>query len=506
MNIVDFLINNSKYYPLHEAVVYKGRVYNWREVFDEVELRVNLLNKSGFKQGDRLAVLFLNSDEWLYMYFAVNWLGGIYVPLNYKWSKSEIIDSVEDCSPSLLLVDEENKDKVKDCRGVNIEIISDFLATDSNTSVLVPDVISVDDGISSIFYTGGTTGKAKGVMLTHANIVSHAYRIIIDEGLKNFSKHSHIAPLYHIADAQFIAIITILRGSHLFIPNFSELSTYVDDGYLNGSQTILVPTMISSLLDRDEGVRILSVFERVFYGASPMNDSLLKFLIKRFSSTKFVQLYGQTEASPTLTILNSELHKVGNLDKGFMKSAGRPLIGTKINIIDGEGNKCEINKPGQIVAQGGQIFNGYWNNKIQTDEALCNGWLYTGDVGYEDEDGFIHVTDRIKDMIISGGENIYSVEVENVIFKLGGVKECAAVGIPDEKWGERVCVVIFLKENEEISKREVQAHCISYLPSFKCPKDIIFTSAELPKSGAGKILKNQIRNFSVDYLNSQNIN
>lgn len=502
MSIVNFLIDNSKYYPLHQAVVHQDRVYNWKEVLREVELRVKILNKSGFKQGDRLAVLFLNSDEWLYMYFAVNWLGGIYVPLNYKWSQSEIIDAVEDCNPRLLLVDEGNVDKVKSYRGVNIDNISNFLSTDVNHGDVLPEVFSDENSISSIFYTGGTTGKAKGVMLSHDNIISHAYRIIVDEGLSRFSTHSHIAPLYHIADAQFIAIVTILRGSHLFVPNFSELSSYLDNQYLNRSQTILVPTMISSLLDSEEGVNILSRFERIFYGASPMNDSLLRFLIKRFTSTKFVQLYGQTEASPTLTILTSDLHQDENIDRDFMKSAGRPLIGTKINIVDDHGTKCAINIPGQIVAQGGQVFKGYWNNKTQTNEALRDGWLYTGDVGYEDEGGFIHVTDRIKDMIISGGENIYSVEVENIIFKLPAVKECAAVGIPDEKWGERVCVVIFFKENDEISKDEVRDHCVSYLPSFKCPKDIIFTSEELPKSGAGKILKNKIRDFAANYLNS----
>jgi long-chain acyl-CoA synthetase len=257
---------------------------------------------------------------------------------------------------------------------------------------------------------------------------------------------------------------------------------------------LLVPTMIQMLLDHLEQERYeLDALARLYYGASPIPEATLLRLFDALPGCRPVQLYGQTEAAPMLTVLEGRYHVKDGPDAGRLRSAGRAIPCIELKIVDAEDREVPRGTVGEIIARGPNVMLGYWQLPEQTAQTLRDGWLHTGDAAYMDDDGFIYISDRLKDMIISGGENVYSTEVEQALYLHPAVAQCAVIGVPDERWGERVHAVVVPKPGAERDALALIAHCRSLIADFKCPRSIDFRDEPLPMSGAGKILKTELR-------------
>ena len=252
--------------------------------------------------------------------------------------------------------------------------------------------------------------------------------------------------------------------------------------------------MIQMLMaDRRVSERAFTVLEKLYYGASPMPEALIQDILKTYPTLELCQLYGQTESSPVLTILPLQWHGDANGTLPQARSAGRAMMGTEVKIVDPDGNDVPAGDNGEIVARGPQIMQGYWHRDEETAKALQGGWLHTGDAGYMDELGFIYVVDRIKDMVITGGENVYTIEVEQALYQMEGVAQCSVIGLPDEKWGELVHAVIVPVAGVEITEEQVLVHCKPLLADYKRPRSATIRRQPMPLSGAGKILKRELR-------------
>jgi len=260
------------------------------------------------------------------------------------------------------------------------------------------------------------------------------------------------------------------------------------------TEVLLVPTMIQMLVDHPAlGSHDLSSLTRIVYGASPISEAVLDRAMAALPNTRFVQAYGMTELSPIATILHWHEHIGEGRAKGRHRAGGRATLGCEVRIVDANDQPVASGTVGEIVARGDNVMMGYWERPEETERALAGGWMHTGDGGYMDEDGFVYVVDRVKDMIISGGENVYSTEVENAVAQHPAVAQCAVVGIPSEEWGEQVHAVVVRKPGADVSAADIIAFCKARIASYKCPRSVEITDAPLPMSGAGKILKRELR-------------
>ena len=305
----------------------------------------------------------------------------------------------------------------------------------------------------------------------------------------------HAAPMFHIADSLFTHMFTQLGGTHEILPQFTPEGVARLTERHGVESAVLVPTMIQMIMV-DEAVadRVFTRFKRLFYGASPMPEALIKQLLERYPALELWQLYGQTESSPVLTVLPPQWHGTGGNPKPQARSAGRAMLGTDVRIFDPDSDaELSVGETGEIVARGPQVMQGYRNRDEETAKALRNGWLRTGDAGYMDADGFIYVVDRIKDMIITGGENVYTVEVEQAIYEIPGVAQCSVIGLPDDKWGEAVHAIVIPSAGSELTEAQILAHCKTQLADYKRPRSASIRLEPFPLSGAGKILKRQLR-------------
>jgi long-chain acyl-CoA synthetase len=339
-----------------------------------------------------------------------------------------------------------------------------------------------------IYYTGGTTGRAKGVMLSHKNIVSNAVHLILTTGMRGDHVALHSAPMFHLADGAVNFAVTMVGGSHVTVKAFEPAAVLSAVEKERVTCALWVPTMINLLVNYpDVSGYDLSSMRLVFYGASPIAPDLLKRAIEVFNC-QFIQLYGMTEAGPILTILLPEEHTKPELLTG----AGRQAIGVEVRVVDEQGNDVPPGEVGEVIARGPNIMMGYWGKPLETEAVLRDGWYWTGDLARIDENHYIYIVDRAKDMIITGGENVYSVEVEAVLYKHPAVLEAAVVGVPDERWGEAVKAVVVVKPGAAVTEKELIDFCKQHIASYKAPKSVDFVEA-LPKSGAGKILKRVLR-------------
>lgn len=259
------------------------------------------------------------------------------------------------------------------------------------------------------------------------------------------------------------------------------------------TDTLLVPTMIQMLVDHPAMTTCdASSLRLIQYGAAPISGAVLKRAFAALPGTAFMQLYGMTEMSPVIAVLPPECHSPEGSHAGKLRAAGRATLFAEVRVVDADGVEVPLGTPGEVVARGAGVMQGYWSKPIETAAAIREGWMHTGDGGYLDEDGFLFITDRIKDMIVTGGENVYSVEVENAVAKHPAVAMCTVIGIPDEKWGETVHAVIVLKQGADATEDELKSHCKSLIAGYKCPRSIEFRD-EIPLSGAGKLLKYVLR-------------
>jgi long-chain acyl-CoA synthetase len=493
--------------PDHLAVRYGERQWTFRQFADRVARLAGALQGLGMKEGGRVAMLALNSDRYLEYQMAVPWGGGVLNPCNTRWSASEILYSLNDSGSTILLVDETFRALAEKIGGDATTLREVIYCGDGEVPAgmhgyealllktePVADAVRRDEDLAGIFYTGGTTGFPKGVMLSHGNLLSSGLSMRAEGVATPRGTYLHAAPMFHLADMGFAMPHWIEGNTHSIITAFSPelvLDTLERDRV---THLLLVPTMIQMLVDHPSmrQPRDLSALQTIFYGASPISESVLDRAMQALPGVSFIQAYGMTELSPLATIVPPLYHTPEGRKLGKLRSGGRASFCTEVRVVDPEDREVPRGTVGEIVVRGPNVMQGYWNKPEQTAQALRNGWMHTGDGGYMDEDGFIFVVDRLKDMIISGGENVYSAEVENALAQHPAVAACAVIGIPSAEWGETVHAVVVHKPGASVSAEELIAHCKALIAGYKCPRSVVFREA-LPLSGAGKILKTELR-------------
>ena len=493
--------------PRRIATEHLDRTRDWTAFCERVQRLAAALGGMGLAAGDRVGVLALNSDRYLECLFACPWGGFVVVPINTRLAVREIAFWLSDSECSALLVDEHFAEVAGGLRaelphlkrliflgeGLPPEGMADYEALLANSSP-APDAGRGGDDLAALFYTGGTTGRSKGVMLSHRNIVANVLNTAQALAGDEDTVYLHAAPMFHAADNAVNFVVTAVGGKHLFMPRFDPgaFLKLVEEKRITA--TLIVPTMINMIVNHPEVERTdTSSLKRLVYGASPMPEALIRRAFVALPATGFVQAYGQSEAAPCMTFLYPDRHAVEGPKTGKLKSAGQAAMGCEIVILDANDDPAPLGQVGEICGRGDNVMLGYWRQPELTAKAVRGGWLHTGDGGYMDEDGFVYVVDRMKDMIVSGGENVYSAEVEQALYQHAGVAECAVIGVPDPKWGEAVHAIVRLKAGAPVAPEELLAHCQGLIAHYKCPRAITFREAPLPVSGAGKILKTELR-------------
>lgn len=506
MNVTYGLRRALELNPGGPATTFRGRHRNWAEVGGRVARLASGLRALGAQPGERVAILALNSDFYLESYLAIAWAGAVCVPLNVRWSPLEVADALNDCSPRVLLADATFAavalELGRDRTGLALVYADDGEAPPGMEAIdaliepnpAMPDTMRTGGDLAGIFYTGGTTGRSKGVMLSHTNVTTNALNSL-SEGIWSPSmRYMHAAPMFHLANGMGMYAALLQGGSNVIVQGFAPEAVMAAIASERVTDSLLVPTMIQMLIDHPARAQYdLSSLRHVIYGASPMNAAVLARAIAALPAADFVQAYGMTELSPCATVLHWAEHAGAGRAKGRDRGAGRAVIGCEVRVVDLDRNPVPAGTVGEIAVRGDIVMLGYWQRPEETAHAVVDGWMHTGDCGFLDADGFLTVVDRIKDMIITGGENVYSVEVENAIAQHPAVAQCAVIGIPSERWGEQVHAVVVPRADEAPTAEELIAFCRTLLGGFKVPRSFDIRAAPLPLSGAGKVLKRDLR-------------
>lgn len=498
---------NCQKYPNKIMSMHNGRERTWIDFKIRISRCAAALQAMGLQPNDRIAILALNSDYYLEYYLAVLWAGGAVVPLNTRWSVKENAYSLKDSATKMLFVDDAFLPQVEGLRAENIQVEKYIYIGEQDTPdglqsyekliadhEPVEDAYRHDDDLAGIFYTGGTTGFPKGAMLTHKSLWTSAVTVLIEASIKEDDVYMHAGPMFHLADGAFSNATLLIGAAHCYLPSFTPHGTVECIQKYEATHTLLVPVMIQMVTAFvQQNKSVINSLRFVVYGASPIPESVLIEALATFPNTDFVQGYGQTELSPIVTMLPAKYHVTEGPNAGKLKSAGQAGICIELRIVDRDDKVLGANEIGEVIVMGPNRMLQYWNKPEETATSLRNGWIYTGDVGYLDEDGFLFLVDRAKDMIVTGGENVYSTEVENAVTDHAAVKQCIVIGIPDEKWGELVHGEVILHDNVQVSESDIIEHCKTLIANYKCPKSIKFRTEPFPISGAGKLLKREVR-------------
>ncbi|MFE5915035.1 long-chain-fatty-acid--CoA ligase [Streptomyces wedmorensis] len=490
--------------PDQVATVFGDRVRTNRDVAGRVARLAGALRALGVEVGDRVALLAHNSDVFHEYMYAVWWVGGAVNPVNTRWSVKEMAYSLGESDTRVLLVDDAFAPLVAQLRelwdGLDAVVYCGSGPVPEGMAGYeeliaghepVEDLRLGGDRLAGLFYTGGTTGFPKGVMLSHANILASAHSLIAASqgAVRRGGRPLHTAPLFHLAAISGWCAQNTVGGSHVFVPSFvtADLLKLIPEH--RPTSVTLVPAMIRTLMDDPSvGEYDLSSVERIGYGASPISETLLTRAMTAFPRADFTQAYGMTEMAPGITLLAPPDH----LQPRLLRSAGRALPGVDVRVVDPADVEVPRGTVGEVVARGANMMLGYWNKPEETADALRGGWMHTGDAGYMDEDGYLYIVDRLKDMIVTGGENVYSAEVENALATHPAIASSAVIGVPDPTWGERVHAVIVLKPGHTTTPDDIRAHCKTLIAGYKAPRTCDFVDT-MPLSPAGKILKRDLR-------------
>jgi len=474
----------SRYYKERAALLVDGPRLSFQGLHERVKSIAAAFAGHGFAVGDRLALLLPNGPEYIELVYACSWMGVTAVPINARLSAAEIDRVLLDAKPRGLV---RHSSLPKPTVQLPWQLVLDEQPLDIRNDSC-PDPIYDPEAILALIYTSGTTGRPKGVTITHANILANLdhfnYWMRYTEG----GVYLHAAPIFHIADFPAMFAAPAFGATQVTIPKFSPQGFCELVERERVTHTVLVPTMLNLLTQMPEGKPYdLSSLEVLAYGGSPMAPELVHRTRKLLPNVKLLQCYGLSETG-FLTGLEDRDHVEGKL-----LSCGRPCPGIDLRVEDETGKEVEVGQHGELVARGANVMRGYWNDPQDTALAFRNGMFRTGDIGYQDSDGYFYILDRLKDMIVTGGENVYSGEVEAVIYKHPAVREVAVFGIPDPQWGELVMACVVLKPGMALSANGLTSHCRQFLANYKIPRRVEFSDTELPKSGSGKILKRILR-------------
>lgn len=506
-HITQLLLRAAQQNPNGHAVDCNHGPRTWRETYQRVQRTAGGLAQAGVEAGSQVAILALNSDIYFESLFAIPAMGARIVPVNTRWAVPEIEYALTDSESSAILFDRAFLKAVSEIRASNSTLRHYFFIGDEadrpdwaqpledlQKSDPLASLVETGGGLAGIFYTGGTTGFPKGVMLSHSALISSAMAVVEAVAAGPKSVVLHAAPMFHLADLSSCFAYTMLAAKHVFVPVFEPGYVLKTMDEYSVSDLLLVPTMIKLLVESAAfSPSSFSEVQNLLYGASPMPESLLEHLLSQFPHLKFLQAFGQTEMAPVISLLRSEDHSLAPSKRTLLRSAGRSIATVAVAVKGDDGKEVSIGEVGEVCAMGPSVMLGYWNKPEETEKVLVDGWLHTGDAGFVDDNGYLYIVDRVKDMIITGGENVYSAEVENTIAGLSGVLQVAVIGIPSQQWGESVHAVVYAAPGTEMTEEQVIEHCKRHIAAYKCPKSVAITGAPLPMSGAGKILKRELR-------------
>jgi len=473
-----------RYYPERTAFASSGQPVTFRELHDRVGRIATALKNHGFKAGDRLALLLPNELEFIELIYACAWLGVIAVPLNTRLSQKEDDHALVDATPHGLI---RHSSLAVPAVQLPWQLVLDKEPLESPTDSY-PDTVYDPDAVFTLIYTSGTTGLPKGVALTHANILANVDHVNYWMRYREAGVYLHAAPIFHIADFPFMFASPAFGTCQTTIPKFSPQTFCQTVERERVTHTVLVPTMINMLTQFEELKNYdLTSLERLGYGGSPIAPELVHRTREVLPNVELTQVYGLSETG-FLTGLQNHEHTETRLT-----SCGRACPGIDVRVVDQAGKEVGVGQTGELVARGANVMRGYWNNPRETDLVFREGMFRTGDIGFQDAEGYFYLLDRLKDMIVTGGENVYSGEVEAVIYQHPAVREVAVFGIPDLKWGELVMACVVLKPGATLTADELITFCRQSLANYKVPRQVEFSETDLPKNGSGKILKKNLR-------------
>jgi long-chain acyl-CoA synthetase len=498
------IINNcTQLYPNKTAFIFEDKRYTYEQVNQRVNSLINALHSLGVKKGDHVGILTYNCSQYFEV-FAVAKAGMVAVPLNFRSVSAELEYLINNSEISTLILEKDFIDVINSIRP-KITKVRNFICLDAVTenmqsyeqlisrftSAEPTETVQPTD-MAAIFYSSGTTGRPKGAIHTHKSLI--AEMLIPNRDLTSNDVALCVMPFFHVGGSAAYMLPAFASGATIVVlKKFDEEDVLRTIEEQKITYACFVPAMIIRLLDHPAlGKYDVSSLRTIAYTGAPMPLEALKKAIKYFGQI-FLQLLGQTETLNMTMLLKSD-HKLNGSPKEMkrLESAGKPPFEGELRIVDQNGKEVKAGVPGEIVGRSDRMMTSYWKMPKETAETIRNGWLYTGDAGMMDADGYVYLIDRKKDMIISGGENIYSREVEDVIYTHPAVVDAAVIGVPDAKWGESVKAVLVLKEGMQVSEQEIIEFCKERLAGYKKPKSVEFWDT-VPKTTTGKIKKNEIR-------------
>ncbi|SDD53351.1 long-chain-fatty-acid--CoA ligase [Ruegeria marina] len=489
------LRRHARHRPGAPALTFQGCTRTFSDLDADSSRSANLLAARGVSAGDRVAILSKNRAEYFEIIYAAGKIGATLVCLNWRLSVREIGDILADAEPSLVLVDETGAGLLPDpfSRCDVLHFGADFDAERAAQSDTDPGHDGEPDEVALILYTSGTTGLPKGVMLSNEGM-SYTAELAKAWGMSDHSVNLVAMPLFHIGGCGY-GSSTMLAGGHTVLMADVDIAAIIDlIPRYSVTHTFMVPAVVQALLNAPEVAGAdMSSLELLMYGASPMGDVLLRRAIATLGCN-FMHAYGMTESSGTVVCLGPEWHDPDGPNSHLLKSCGTALPWVELRVVDpATGADRPIGEVGELWLRSPMLMKGYWRNpKATADAIVAGGWFRSGDAAYLDDEGHVFLFDRYKDMIISGGENIYPAEIENVLNGHPAVAQVGVIGVPHERWGETPLAVVVLREGQTATEAELIAHTRADLAHYKCPTRIAFADA-LPRNASGKLLKPEMR-------------
>ena len=532
MVLTETLAKAVKLFPRKRAIVCGGRRWTYQEFSSRVYQLSRCLKRMGLKKDDKVAILHPNCHTFLEAYYAIPQIGAVSVPINTRLSPGEIAFILKDSESKLLIADSMFRNPLepirKEIRGIkkilwtgegegnpsppvphpkasarggtcgkrSIDLNYEEALRQEDSGPLPAPSIDGED-IAQIYYTSGTTGRPKGVMLSHKNVTTHALGTIAEVHLTDSDVWVHVAPLFHLADAWATWAMTWVGGTHVLVREFDARAVLETLQREKVTLTNLIPTMLNLMVNHpDAGKFDYGSLRVLLSGGAPIAPEVVRRIVETFKCD-YIQTYGMTETSPylTLSILKEHLRQLSDEDQlRFKSKTGREFIGVELKVVNEQGDeiKKDEKEVGEIIVKGDIVTKGYWKLPEETKKSIKEGWLHTGDMAVIDEERYVTIVDRKKDMILTGGENVYSTEVENILYMYPAILECAVVGVPDQKWGEAVKAIVVLKPGQKATEQEIIQFCKERIAHYKAPKSIDFIGA-LPRTGSGKIHKKNLR-------------
>ena len=497
------------YYGDEAAIRYEGRTCSYREMGEKSLRLANALHSLGLKKGDKVAFLMANCPEYIFAEYALARLGVARVPLAVLLGSGDHIYMMNHAGCTALIYHEKLAARVREMMP-HLETVEHFICASEDPATVMeghihlqaliashsPEVprVEVDEtDLCGLYYTGGTTGRPKGVMLSHRAWVNSVLLEMLELGLGREEVFAYMTPLTHAGGVLLLPVL-LRKGTCLILDHFEPklFLEHVEQEKVTAS--FFVPTMIYVLLDYpDLEKHDTRSLRNIIYGAAPTAPERLKQAINTFGPI-FTQLYGQTEAPMMISVLPKEEHIVADpeRERRIFSSCGRPTLTTQIRLVDAEEKDVPAGEVGEIISHSINVMDGYYKNPEQTAKTLKDGWLYTGDLARQDEEGFLYIVDRSKDMIVTGGFNVYPREVEDVLFEHPAVKGAAVIGVPDDKWGEAVKAIVVLHEGQAAAESELIEFVKTRKGGILAPKSVEFWDA-IPLTNLGKVDKKRMR-------------